>query len=440
MIKTLLIASYSFLIFLFSWFISPVELQMESPRQVVAGVPFDVEVSINKGNLEGFARFQQKLPDGFTAEVIDSETGDFNFQDNILKIFWLILPEKETLIIRYTIMTDVNISGKYSLDGIFSYIDGEKKYIEMPLQEIEITPSPLARVEQDTTKLEMDVAPQIVCRRKSVKINSKGEIEIEILVNRGDLDKEQFAKIQEVVPVGYDAKSIETKGGIFTFQNNVAKFLWMTLPGEEEYVVAYKLIPEDNQDIAKIEIKGNFSYLVNGQTVEVELEELEKSVGLIVEEQLAYQQGDLEVESEDLVENIDATEAAAGSSVVIAVVPEDNEEEELVAEKESPIIVAVNKPNTNVSYSVQIAAGHNRINPKPYFKKLKVNEPIDVEMLRGWYKYTIGTFDKYIKARDKRNVVWKTTPINDAFVTAYNSGERITVQEALMISNQVWYQ
>ena len=435
MVKTYILASYSILIFLFGWFIAPIDINMQAPTEVVAGISFDVEVIINKGSLDGFARFQQKLPEGFSVELIDAETGTFDFTDQTLKFFWLIIPQKDEIILKYRITTDQNISGTYSIDGIFSYIDGEKKYIEMPLHEIIITPSPLADNVQDTSKVAMEILSQITCKRQSVNINEKGEIEIEILVNRGDLTVDQFAKIQETVPKGYEAKSIETKGGIFTFQNNIAKFLWMTLPSEQEYIVAYKLIPDANTNLAKIEVTGNFSYLVNGQTVEVPLEEADKTVAEIVEEQLAYRQGDLvqETDSLDIAQTDNTPET--DSIIAEAVLAENN-----TTDTETKNITVVESPNTSVSYRVQVAAGHNRIQAKPYFSKLKVKDVVTIETIEGWYKYTVGGFEEYLLARNKRNSIWDKTPIKDAFVTAYNSGQRITVQEALMISNQKWYQ
>ena len=62
-------------------------------------------------------------------------------------------------------------------------------------------------------------------------------------------------------------------------------------------------------------------------------------------------------------------------------------------------------------------------------------------MHQGWYKYTLGSFNSYSGARDKRENVNQSIAELSAlgpFVAAYNNGSRITVQEALMISGQTW--
>ena len=55
----------------------------------------------------------------------------------------------------------------------------------------------------------------------------------------------------------------------------------------------------------------------------------------------------------------------------------------------------------------------------------------------GWIKYTIGNYSEYKKARDTRNEI-KKHEFPGPFVSAYNYGERISVQEALILSKENW--
>jgi len=76
--------------------------------------------------------------------------------------------------------------------------------------------------------------------------------------------------------------------------------------------------------------------------------------------------------------------------------------------------------------------------PTTYFATVfKLQDQVSTINHEGWIKYLVGSYNEYQLARDKRNDVREK--VETAFVTAYNSGSRITVQEALMISNQKWY-
>jgi hypothetical protein len=49
-------------------------------------------------------------------------------------------------------------------------------------------------------------------------------------------------------------------------------------------------------------------------------------------------------------------------------------------------------------------------------------------------------YTQYKDARDARvKITTESSKLPGPFVTAYNDGERITVQEALLISKQLWY-
>ena len=383
-----------------------VTLKMDAPDQVNAGSEFVVEITIEKSNIEGFARFQQELPTGFTAESIENGGADFTFEMQKVKFFWMILPSNDEIKIKYNVKVDNTVSGDYTIKGLFSYIDGEKKSTDLEPFKIKVIPSDEVAENTDANQNVAGNKQGITVKRQEPYINAKGEVIINLLVNKGDLPADQFAKVQEKVPEGYQAESIDTKDAIFTYKNNEVKFLWMTLPAEQEFLITYKLVPNSGEASSDLAINGSFSYIKEGVTQTVDVVET----------------------TELLASNVDENT--------------DNTNENDVADNtEADNSQNIEEPAKTVSYKVQIAAGHKKLKSiRNYFRKLKMNEKVSVEMHEGWMKYTVGKYNLYKEARDHRVNVWNNTKINDAFVSAYNNGQRITVQEALMIANQSWYQ
>ncbi|MBN2487204.1 MAG: hypothetical protein JXB34_14615 [Bacteroidales bacterium] len=420
-----------------------VSVLVEAPSEVVAGNEFEVKLTINKGDLESFSRLLQNLPAGLTASPITTSNADFNFEDKRARFIWLRLPENPTFTVSYTIKVDPRLKGTFNINGKFSYIaENERRSVDVSSNPVIILPSPdidpslivdIADYERMVVPYvaPATASPQIACVRQQPQLlpDGSGYI-VNLLVSKER--KEKFAKIEETVPNGYKAEIIKEGDAIFTYKNHTAKYLWMNLPATSFFIVSYKLLPENGSKPLP-PLKGKFSYLEADKTISIDIRQTSQDIA--------------QVKTHDDLNNLLAN-IASEHLVETPIAKADITEKEIktdVPVKEKIIKPRVNnkfllEPEHGIYYRVQLAAGHDPVNVKRYFRKYKLDKEVRVEIHEGWNKYSIGSFTEYKEARDYRVHIWNTTVIGDAFVAAYNDGVRITVQEALMVANQKWYQ
>ncbi len=279
----------------------------------------------------------------------------------------------------------------------------------------------------------------IVSGERKVKDMGNGTFKIEISINQNGI--EGFAKAQEQLPAGIVlVKGGETNNAVFSYVDSQAKFVWMSVPKDNPIYVTYTVIASDISAEQLRNMDGTFAYLHNEETKKAKITPSSNQPAA----------------AKPIVENTGAI-TSAGSAILNAQVPNDYTEitaskvhDNLpnliepapIREKTTEPTSSIPAPENGVSYRVQICAGHTPVEPNSYFKRAFnfSEEPIKLENHEGWIKYTIGGFDTYRTARTRRNVVNAGYELPGPFVSAYNDGTRITVQEALMISNQKWVQ
>jgi hypothetical protein len=444
-----------------------VSLKVSVPNEVVAGTDLRVQVTLTKGNLSGFSRFQQDLPAGLSASSENSAFGDFSFNEKKIRLMWLRLPAQNEVTFTYTIKIDQRLKGNFTLGGKFSYIENnQRKFIDVEPVSVNISPSPSIdpSLVVDIKDFEKQVIPDlsnksyngIICiRQKPFKVKETGDIIVNLLV--GKPANEKYAKIEERIPSGYKASLIEGKDAIFSSNDSLVKFLWVTPPAENYYLVSYKLSPINNSSIDSLDISGTYSYIEAERTFNLDV--VEQNINLIGLKKEEVNNLVVNVNKQKKLQILANNNSSKNNTSSDKTNPKSNTNTPIVKKKSGEEQfnknIAVNnsklripeelhttdllKPDTGIYYRIQVAAGHQSIDVKRYFKKYKLEEKVLAEDHNGWKKYSVGSYRIYKEARDYRTHIWNTTSINDAFVSAYNNGSRITVQEALMVGNQKWY-
>jgi hypothetical protein len=457
MIKPLIILFNTVSVFLFSFFFgdSPVTISGNFPKSVKPNTEFTTEIVIKKAAIGGFAKLQIEVPQGFTVKEMDSRNGNFSFTNNIAKIIWTAIPTEPDFTVKFIFIADASVTGLKTITSKFSYVsNNEKAMVEMTPAEIMVGENEMATnnptdssksepIVSSETKTETPVVTQntesvsqktsqdnsteqnsdIICNRLISKGASQNEINISVKIKKGNI--KGFAKYQEVLPAGCTAKSVTTSGSSFSVSDGKAKFVWVSLPEDEELVISYVLETSNLTPLdAKLE-KGEFSYLENDQSKKTKL-----PVELI--------SGNSDISS--VKTNTESVNNAINQPTVNATntesVVSNNAVDTPITKNENNNVIA--KKEGNVLFLVQIGAFRAAIATETLAKKFNLSENIKSEMAEGYNKFMVGNFNEYKLARNHRETI-KQKGCASAFVAAYNGPKRITVQEALMITNQRWF-
>ncbi len=400
MIKIVLLFASALSIFIASIFVTPessIFVEQSFPTEVKPGTEFTVTLTVHKGKQTGFARLQQFLPKGFTAEAIDTKKAQFINDEESAKFIWISLPADEVFSVSYKVKVSDNIDGKQVVNGLFYYIQDEKTQ-KLALDPIEITVSNSAIEAQNRPNVE----------RKLISVNpDKGEYRVELTIHTNQ--ETSGAQFIDDIPVNFNASAIETFGSTFTFEGQKAVFSWTTFPTESSFTISYLVHSSSSKTAPEI----------NGM--------------------LVYGTDENKSESERSAEVI--ADDATPDSIIDALISSENERQLMAAKAlesnnttasatTANVDLNLPAPQTGIFYKVQICATRKSParNGQFFEKKYKVTDNVELTNHEGWKKYIIGSFSSYEEA--KAFGIKTKELVKDAFIVAYDNGERIPVNQA----------
>lgn len=391
---------------------------------------------------------------------------------------------------------------EYSISSRFAYLENNSRFdITSSASKITIekgAPKPLEEDEKELTKVadttmhraltdnidKMLREAGVACTQVSEML-SKTEAKIDVRVIKGKVTG--FAKIEEPICEGVTAVNIESGGAVFSFVDGKVKYVWTELPAGQNVTVSFKLVRNKEAGwLNRCTVEGDFSYLegekslrCNFNSVTVDFEkgitvsnvpmpsnaaaqiavnenkpnEPEQNPAVAVsnsnERVSSPEQSSTQKTIEAVHEKTKEPESAKNETEPITATKTEqaktSESAEASNEKKTSSSNETNNTNTapaaptlaGLIFKVQVCATHRTVDATFVKNNYKLPDDVMQEMHEGWFKFTVGGYGQYAEARNKREAL---APFNlpGPFVTAYNNGNRITVQEALMISKQQW--
>jgi len=84
---------------------------------------YNVNIVVNRGNMTGFSKVVEFIPEGYTIEPIDVKGATFQFKNQEAKFLWKILPLESQFVISYKVIPEYENINEPQIQGKYSYID-----------------------------------------------------------------------------------------------------------------------------------------------------------------------------------------------------------------------------------------------------------------------------------------------------------------------------
>jgi len=273
-------------------------------------------------------------------------------------------------------------------------------------------------------------------------ISAGSSIEADVKISKGAVGN--FAKYQMDVPAGIIVSAVDAKNGNFTFENQRAKIVWVSVPSDPEFTIKLKVqAASDAPSTATLAQK--FYYLENNEKKEIEAPSVVLSIGgggavastpAVTETKPVEPVATTPVPTETKpVETVATTPTPTETKPVetVAKTPTPTEikpvetvattpvETKAVEPTPAPVkkTTATTTSESGMTFKVQLGA----FSSEPSKSKYKGLSNLSVDLINGMYKVTVGKFnskDEAIKYRDELQ-----SKGFSGFIAKYKDGVRI---------------
>ena len=368
--------------------------EVSSTKTIYHGVASPYSVRIQSEEINGIVQLEFKIPQGLNAQVVNSQNSKVTHHTNSVSLLWDNLEEEE-INIELVLTSNVDFE-QGEISPTLSYIKNGLR-IDANLDKTTIHELS-ARGDLEQTA---DQNSGVSCLRHLTD-EGEGVTRIDLVIDGEGFDG--FLKITEETPNNCIVEIIDSELSLSQMENGVLNFIWFDAKSPLPITVTYKVLGCAHN--ATLNIKGKIDYAFGNSGFS---------------QDIAYYIADSE--NCDVMLDLDQVDKNTTSQKV----NNTSKNNALTHDK-------------GVSYRVQLMAGHNDLTESWISYKYHFNGRSDTEMHEGWIKYTTGSYQEYHSARNEREKINKVHDFPEPFVTAYYLGQRITVGEALIISQQDWIQ